>query len=55
MWAQSADRMHALLFLLMHFIVGDPPHGEEHKSYFIHNTKHSNMTFYWSTGTIMTL
>jgi hypothetical protein len=54
MWARAADRMHALLFLLMHFTAGGPPHGEEYRSYLIHNTEHSDRTFYWSGGTIMT-
>jgi len=42
MWARVADHMYALLFLLMHRIVGDPPRGEEYKSYFIRNTEHSD-------------
>ncbi len=46
MWAQAADYMHALLFLLMHFTVGGPPCGEEYKSYLIRNIEHSNKTFY---------
>ncbi len=46
--------MHALLFLLMHFTAGGPPRGEEHRSYLLRNTEHSDMAFYWSTGTIMT-
>jgi hypothetical protein len=54
MWAQVANRMHALLFLLMHLTAGGPFRGEEYKSYLIRNTKHSNRTFYWSAGTIMT-
>jgi len=54
MWARAADRMHALLFLLMHFTAGGPLRGEEYKNYLIRNTKHSNRTFYWSAGTIMT-
>jgi hypothetical protein len=54
MWTRAADRMHALLFLLMHFTTDGPPHGEEYSNYLIRNTKHSNRTFYWSTGTIMT-
>jgi hypothetical protein len=54
MWAQATDRMHALLFLLMHFTAGGPPRGEEYRSYLIRNTKHSDRTFYWSGGTIMT-
>jgi hypothetical protein len=54
LWAKAADRMHALLFLLMHFTVGGPPRGEEYRSYFLHNTEHSDRTFYWSAGTIMT-
>jgi hypothetical protein len=44
--------MHALLFLLMHFTAGGPPRGEEYRSYLIHNTEHSDRTFYWSAGTI---
>ncbi|CAK9856542.1 unnamed protein product [Sphagnum jensenii] len=54
MWARAADRMHALLFLLLHLTAGGPPRGEEYKSYLIRNTEHSNRTFYWSFGTIMT-
>ncbi len=54
LWAREADRMHALLFLLMHFTAGGPPRGEEHRSYLLRNTEHSDMAFYWSTGTIMT-
>jgi hypothetical protein len=54
MWARAADRMHALLFLLMHFTAGGPPRGEEYMSYLIRNTEHSDRTFYWSGGTIMT-
>jgi len=54
MWAQAADRMHALLFLLMHFTAGGPPRGEEYNNYLIRNTEHSDRTFYWSVGTIMT-
>ncbi len=54
MWARAADRMHALLFLLMHLTAGGPPRGEEYKSYLIRNMEHSNRTFYWSFGTIMT-
>jgi hypothetical protein len=54
MWARAADRMHALLFLLMHLTTGGSSRGEEYKSYFIRNTKHSDRTFYWSAGTIMT-
>jgi len=46
MWAKVADHMHALLFLLMHFTTGGPPRGEEYRSYLLHNTEHSNMTFY---------
>jgi hypothetical protein len=46
--------MHALLFLLMHLTTGGSSRGEEYKSYFIRNTKHSDRTFYWSAGTIMT-
>jgi hypothetical protein len=53
MWARAADRMHALLFLLMHFTAGDPPRGEEYGSYLIRNTEHSYRTIYWSAGTIM--
>ncbi len=30
MWARMADCVHPLLFLLMHFIVGGPLHGEEY-------------------------
>jgi hypothetical protein len=54
MWAQGVNRMDALLFLLMHFIVGSSPCGEEYKSYLIRNTKYFDKTFYWSTSTIMT-
>ncbi len=54
MWARAVDRMHALLFLLMHFTAGGPPRREEYRSYLIRNTEHSNRTFYWSSGTIMT-
>jgi hypothetical protein len=54
MWARAADRMHALLFLLMHLTAGGPPRGEEYESYLIRNTEHSDRTFYWSVGTIMT-
>jgi hypothetical protein len=54
MWAKAADRMHALLFLLMHFTAGGPPRGEEYRSYLLRNTEHSERTFYWSAGTIMT-
>jgi hypothetical protein len=54
MWAQVVDCMHALLFLLMHFIVGGPRCGEEYKSYLICNMKHSHRKFYWLIGTIMT-
>jgi len=46
--------MHALLFLFMYFSVDGPLHGEEYKNYPICNTEHSNRTFYWSVGTIMT-
>jgi hypothetical protein len=53
-WAKAADRMHVLLFLLMHFTVGGPPCGKEYRSYLLRNTEHSNRTFYWSAGTIMT-
>jgi hypothetical protein len=38
----------------MHFTAGNPPRGEEYKSYLIRNMKHSDRTFYWSAGTIMT-
>jgi hypothetical protein len=54
MWAKAADRMHALLFLLMHFTAGGPRCGEEYRSYLLRNMGHSDMTFYWSAGTIMT-
>jgi hypothetical protein len=54
MWAQAADRMHALLYLFMHFTTGGPPRGEEYKNYLIRNTEHFDRTFYWSSGTIMT-
>ncbi|CAK9868447.1 unnamed protein product [Sphagnum jensenii] len=54
MWARAADRVHALLFLLLHFIASGPPRGEEYKSYLIRNTEHSDRTFYWSAGTVMT-
>ncbi len=54
MWARAADRMHALLFLLMHFTAGGPPRGEEYRSYLIRNTEDFDRTFYWSGGTIMT-
>jgi len=54
MWARAANHVHALLFLLMHFIAGGPPRGEESKSYLIRNTEHFDRTFYWSAGTIMT-
>jgi hypothetical protein len=54
MWARAVDRMHALLFLLMHFTADGPPCGEEYSSYLIRNTEHFDMTFYWSAGTIMT-
>jgi hypothetical protein len=46
MWARAANRMHTLLFLLMHFIAGGLPRGEEYNSYLIHNTEHSDKTFY---------
>ncbi len=46
--------MHTLLFLLMHFTDGGPPRGEEYRSYLLHNTEHSERTFYWSAATIMT-
>jgi type III secretory pathway component EscR len=55
MWAKATDRIQALLFLLMHFIAGDPPRGKEYKSYLLRNTGHSDKTFYWSADTIMTL
>ncbi len=54
MRAKAADRMPALLFLVMHFAVGGPPRDEEYRSYLLRNTKHSERTFYWSAGTIMT-
>jgi len=54
MWAQAADRMHALLFLLMHLTADGPPRREEYKSYLIRNTEHFDRTFYWSFVTIMT-
>ncbi len=54
MWARGVNRMHALLFLHMHFITDSPPYGEEYKNYFIHNTEHSNKTSYCSASTIMT-
>ncbi|CAK9205221.1 unnamed protein product [Sphagnum troendelagicum] len=54
LWAKAADRMHTLLFLLMHFTVGGPHRGEEYRSYLLRNTEHSDRTFYWSGGTIMT-
>jgi hypothetical protein len=54
LWAKAADRMHALLFLLMHFTASGPPRGEEYRSYLLCNTEHSDRTFYWSAGTIMT-
>ncbi len=54
MWAQVVNRVHAFLFLLMHFTAEGPPHGEEYKRYFICNTKHSDRTLYWSVGTLMT-
>jgi type III secretory pathway component EscR len=53
MWACAADRVHVLLFLLMHFTAGNPPCGKEYKNYLIRNTEHSDRTFYWSAG-IMT-
>jgi hypothetical protein len=53
MWARGVNRMHALLFLHMHFITGSPLYGEEYKNYFIHNTKHFNRTSYCSASTIM--
>jgi len=53
MWACAADRVYALLFLLMYFITGGPPYGEEYKSYFIQNTERSDRIFYWSVA-IMT-
>jgi hypothetical protein len=46
--------MHALLFLLMHFTANGPPRGQEYRSYLLRNTEHSDTTFYWSVGTIMT-
>jgi hypothetical protein len=55
MWAKATDRMQALLFLLMHSTAGDPPRGEEYKSYLLRNTGHSDKTFYWLADTIMTL
>jgi hypothetical protein len=54
MWAKAADHMHALLFLFMHFTAGGPPRGEEYRNYLLPNAEHSDKTFYWSTGTIMT-
>jgi hypothetical protein len=54
MWARVVDCMHTLLFLLMHFTVGGPPRGEEYSSYLIRNMEHSDRTFYWLAGTIMT-
>jgi hypothetical protein len=54
MWAQVVDYMHALLFLFMFFTVSSPTHGEGYKNDLNCNTKHFDMTFYWSTGTIMT-
>jgi hypothetical protein len=54
MWAKATDRIHALLFLLMHFTADSPPRDEEYRSYFLRNTEHSDGTFYWSVGTIMT-
>ncbi|CAM6054230.1 unnamed protein product [Sphagnum tenellum] len=54
LWAKAANRMHALLFLLMHFTAGGPPRDEEYRSYLLRNTEHSDRTFYWSAGTIMT-
>jgi hypothetical protein len=54
MWARAADRVHALLFLLLHFTTSGPPRGEEYKSYLIRNIGHSDRTFYWSAGTVMT-
>jgi hypothetical protein len=53
MWARGVNRMHALLFLHMHFITDSPLYGEEYKNYFIHNTKHFNRTSYCSASTIM--
>jgi hypothetical protein len=53
MWACAADRVYALLFLLMYFITGGPPYGEEYKSYLIRNTERSDRIFYWSVA-IMT-
>jgi hypothetical protein len=54
MWAKAADRMHTLLFLLMHFTAGIPPRGKEYRSYLLRNTKHFDRTFYRSADTIMT-
>jgi hypothetical protein len=54
MWARAADRMHVLLFLLMHFIAGGPLRGKKYMSYLIRNTEDFDRTFYWSGGTIMT-
>jgi hypothetical protein len=54
MWAWVADRLHGLLFLLMHFIVGGSAHREKYQSYLIHNTKHYKRMFYWLASTIMT-
>jgi len=54
LWAKAVDRMHTLLFLLMHFTIGGPPRGEEYRSYLLRNTEHSDRTFYWLRGTIMT-
>jgi len=54
MWAQVTDRMHALLFLPMHFTTNGPPRDKQYRNYLIHNTEHSDRTFYWSGGTIMT-
>jgi hypothetical protein len=54
LWAKAADRMHALLFLVMHFTAGGPPCGEEYMNYLFRNMEHSDRTFYWSADTIMT-
>jgi len=53
MWARATDRMHTLLFLLMHFTAGNSPRGKEY-NYLIRNTEHFDKTFYWLAGTIMT-
>jgi hypothetical protein len=54
MWARATDRMHTLLFLLMHFTAGNSPRGKEYNNYLIRNTEHFDKTFYWLAGTIMT-